>query len=58
MEENDNINTNTNNNNLSQDLIDNNNEILTDLKNLEELDDEEEQNDALIQDWIKMVKIK
>ena len=56
MEENDNINTNTNNNNLSQDLIDNNNEILTDLKNLEELDDEEEQNDALIQDLIKQGK--
>ncbi len=56
MEENDNINTNTNNNNLSQDLMYNNNEILTDLKNLEELDDEEEQNDALIQDLIKQGK--
>ena len=56
MEENDNINTNTNNNNISQDLFNNNNEILTDLKNLEELDDEEEQNDALIQDLIKQGK--
>lgn len=56
MEENDNINTNINNDNISQDLFNNNNEILTDLKNLEELDDEEEQNDALIQDLIKQGK--
>ena len=54
MEENDNM--NVNNNNISQDLINNNNEILTDLQNLEELDDEEEQNDALIRDLIKQGK--
>jgi len=53
MEENINI---TNNDNISHDLINNNNDILTELKNLEELDDEEEQNDAVIQDLIKQGK--
>ena len=56
MEENINITNNDNNDNISHDLINNNNDILTELKNLEELDDEEEQNDAVIQDLIKQGK--